>query len=111
MNPGSTAALLVGLAVAAASVKIASTVWLLRQRRVGRRAPADEALWYAGKLSALLLLAACIARTWLLGDRPTFWGLALLGLVATPVALGMMLRRRAQAPRARRDAFTAGAGT
>lgn len=106
MSSGSTASLLLGLAVAAASVKIACTVWLLHQRRVGRQAAADEALWYAGKFSALLLLAACIARAWLLGDQPTFWGLALLGSVVTPVALVMMRRRRAQAPGARRDAHS-----
>lgn len=103
MNAGSTASLLLGIAVAAAAVKITCTVWLLRQRRVGRQAPADEALWYAGKYSALLL-AACVARAWLLGDQPTFWGLALQGLVAWPMALGMTWRRRAQSSGARRNA-------
>lgn len=45
MSPGPTASLLLGVAVAAASVKLACALWLLHQRRVGRQTPADEALW------------------------------------------------------------------
>jgi hypothetical protein len=99
MRLAEPAALLAAVAGAAALVKVVCTGWLLRQRQAGRKAPMDEALWYAGKLSALLLLAAWTARAWLLEDRPTFLGLALLSVLVTPLALVMTRRRWKTGPK------------
>lgn len=78
-------------------VKIASTIWLVRQpdATIVTSHLRGRAIYYASKLSPILFVAAMLARTCLQGGPPAyvaFW--AVLLAVATVMAV-VVIRQRA----------------
>lgn len=79
------------------AVKIASTIWLVRQPdgSTVTANPGGRGIYYASKLSAILFVAAMLARTCLHGGPPAYIAFWAVLLVVATVMVVVVIRKRA----------------
>ena len=84
-------------AVVLALVKVASTIWMLRQRDATTLTATafGRALYLASKVSPALFIAAVLARAWLQGGPLGFIVFCAVFLVIAVVMAAVVMRKRA----------------
>jgi len=89
--------ILLWAAIAFAAIKIAATVWLVRQPDATKLTDTvrGRAIYFAGKVTPALFVAVMLARGWIEGAPPAYLVFCVIALVAAIVMAIVVVRQRA----------------